>query len=70
MTDEGRRKLDELRIQQGLDPGEPWGGRSPRVLTRAHQEIRLSLRDDDVNAFSPEEDARLEEQCRRHFHGS
>jgi len=60
--------LDRLRVDQGLDPRLPWGGRSPRVLTKAYEQFRLSLRDDDVNTDF--DDALLEEQYMRHRDGS
>ncbi len=41
LTPEGRAALDELRIKQGLDPELPWGGRSPRELTRAAKLFKL-----------------------------
>ncbi len=40
MTDAGRARLDALRVQ-ALDPRLPWGGRSPRVLTRAYKKFTL-----------------------------
>ena len=41
MTRAGVAALDKARVKQGLDPTQPWGGRSPRVLTRAY--IRFTL---------------------------
>jgi len=70
ITPKGRAVLDELRVKQGLDPKLPWGGRSPRALTQAAISFNLESLDDDVNGFSPEEDARIEEQYRRFRHGS
>ena len=71
MTEAGRRKLDELRKDQ-IDPQQqlllPWGGRSPRALTRAAKLFNLESQDDDANATA--EDLRIEEQCRRHQYGS
>ena len=69
MTPKGHQLLDELRIEQGLDPSLPWGGRSPRCLTRGH-ELRI-LSDDaaPLDEFLGDEEL-IEEQCRRHFHGS
>ncbi len=72
MTGAGRKKLDKLRQELGqLElPLEPWGGRSPRCLTRAYEKFTLEAQDDDVTAFSLEESDRLDQMCRRHFHGS
>jgi len=42
LTRAGVVLLDELRMKQGLDPKKPWGGRSPRVLTKAY--IKFTLR--------------------------
>ncbi len=61
LTPAGRARLDELRVSQGLDPSLPWGGRSPRVLTRAYE--RFTLRGE--TAPSGEEDALIDEQYRR-----
>ncbi len=67
LTPTGRAVLDGLRVSQGLDPELPWGGRSPRVLTRAYE--RFTLR--DVAARPDEFDEELiDEQHRRHFFGS
>jgi len=41
MTAAGRRALDELRIDEGLDPELPWGGRSPRSLIQADLDKRI-----------------------------
>jgi len=41
LTRAGVVKLDELRVKQGLDPKMPWGGRSPRVLTKAYKRFSL-----------------------------
>jgi len=60
MTPEGRAALDELRQEAGLDESLPWGGRSPRALTRAHKIYILRH-----EASPPEEDAMLEDQYRR-----
>jgi len=70
MTPEGRAVLDKLRVSQGLDPSLPWGGRSPRELTRVALGVNLKPLGDDATDFSPEEDARIEEQYRRFNHGS
>ena len=43
LTPDGEKMLDELRVKQGLDPKFPWGGRSPRVLTRAYKRFTLGL---------------------------
>ncbi len=68
MTRAGQVALDLLRIE---DPQRelPWGGRSPRALTDAFK--RFSLRhEDDQGEPTDVSDAMIEEQCRRHFHGS
>ncbi len=53
MTQAGREALDWFRRLDGyVDGGQlelPWGGRSPRVLTRGYQRFRLEPRGDDVN---------------------
>ena len=60
ITLEGRQLLDQLRRDAGLDSSLPWGGRSPRVLTRGHN--LFSLRRE---AAPLDEDGRLDEQYRR-----
>jgi len=50
MTPAGRRILDELRQEVRVEY-LPWGGRSPRVLTRAYKRFTLSQRDDDSMEF-------------------
>jgi len=62
MSPRGRAVLDELRVKQGLDSKLPWGGRSPRVLTRAYKRFILEPRGDDANLG---EDAMIDEQYRR-----
>jgi len=64
MTPQGRAKLDELKVSQGLDPQLPWGGRSPRVLTEAYQKYTLRH-----EAAPLDEDAAVEEQYRRFQYG-
>ena len=44
---------------------EPWDGRNPRDLTRAAESFRLGHEGTSLTA----EDARIDEQCRRHQHG-
>ncbi len=69
MTDAGRRKLDEMR-QAKPDPRQlklPWGGRSPRALTRAANDPRFRLETSSIDEVG---DRLIDEQCRRHFHGS
>ena len=61
VTAAGRAVLDELRVEQGLDPKLPWGGRSPRVLTEAYERFTLKA-GDDANASW---DALIDEQYRR-----
>ncbi len=70
ITPAGRRILDFLRR---VDPTPeqlelPWGGRSPRELTRAAQAFNFQSLDDDATASA--DDLMLDEQCRRHLHGS
>ena len=70
MTPAGRKLLDELR-QAEADPLQlslPWGGRSPRVLTRSYQRFTLEAQDDDANGFF--DDEVLDDQYRRFNHGS
>jgi len=66
ITAAGRALLDKLRIRQGLDSKLPWGGRSPRGLTRAALERKLRLEAAPLD----EADARIDEQYRRFTHGS
>ncbi len=63
MSKRGREVLDELRVSQGLDPDLPWGGRSPRVLTRAYREFSLEPRGDDAGPDFDEEV--IDDQYRR-----
>ena len=51
ITSRGRARLDELRIQQGLDVELPWGGRDPRVLTRGYLMLALTQRAAPLNRF-------------------
>ena len=60
--------LDSLRVEQGLDPDLPWGGRSPRHLTDAY--IRFSLTHEAATLDEFFDDAVIDEQCRRHQYGS
>jgi len=69
MTPEGRARLDELRQEQGLDPMLPWGGRSPRVLTRSYQEFTLKAQAAGGNGWGHLSDEELEEQYRRFRYG-
>ncbi len=71
MTEAGRLALDGYR-QLELDGQEqdsrvPWGGRSPRALTKAHEQFRLRPRGEDAHP-SPE-DIHLDEQSRRDQYG-
>ncbi len=68
MTLAGRIALDELRRLQGLDDKLPWGGRSPRALTRAYEAFRLEPRGDDAEPIFDEEVT--EEQYRRFKYGA
>ncbi len=47
---------------QGIDP---WDGQNPRDLTESAIRFRLAQEGASLNA----DDARIEEQCRRHLHG-
>jgi len=69
MTRAGRAALDDLR-KEALDPSLPWGGRSPRALTRAHQ--RFTLRDETapIDELGDPDDAMIDEQYRRFLYGS
>ena len=62
MSRAGREKLDRLRQEAGLDPRLPWGGRSPRVLTQAHQRFTLRQETAPVDELS---DVELENQYQR-----
>ena len=44
---------------------EPWDGQSPRELTECRK--AFSLRHEGASLQA--EDARIDEQCQRHFHG-
>ena len=71
MTPQGRAMLDGLRLEQGLDPDLPWGGRSPRVLTRAYKEFSLRHETSSVGEEpSRDGDQLIDEQYRRFIHGS
>ncbi len=66
----GRSVLDRLRVEQGLDPELPWGGRTPRVLTQAHIRFNLvpegaSLNEDSMWLTNEKTD----EQAWRAFNG-
>ncbi len=63
MTSAGRRALDGLRLSQGLDESLPWGGRSPRDLTRAAERFRFKPLGDDAEPFF--DDELVDEQYRR-----
>jgi len=76
LTDAGRRMLqlgetaDMFEDLKRRDPSAaqgnvPWDGQSPRDLTK----VAISLILDHEGASLMREDARLEEQCRRHQHG-
>ncbi len=64
MTPEGYEQLEMFRMEEP-DKSLPWDGRSPRTLTRAYEAFRLHQRGASLNA----EDARIDEQCRRHQYG-
>jgi hypothetical protein len=68
LTPEGRTVLDKLRVSQGLDPELPWGGRSPRVLTRAHDLFSLTHEASSLDEFFDEDV--IDEQHRRWYNGS
>jgi len=66
LTAAGRRWLDDQRVADP-DPRQlelPWGGRSPRALTKAAQAFRLSL-----EAATLDEDAMIDQQYQRFLHG-
>ncbi len=67
MTAAGRLFLDACRIGQ-LDLSLPWGGRSPRVLTKAYEEYTLRCVATPLDEWLDDEE--LDEQCRRHHYGS
>jgi len=39
------------QLELGLWPGEPWNGRSPRVLTRGHLALIFNARAAEARAF-------------------
>ena len=55
MTPAGRAYLDAMRLGQVPESRLPWGGRSPRVLTKAYK--RFSLRQEAL----PLDESREEE---------
>ena len=61
MTRAGREELDRYR-QLDLDDKQPWGGRSPRALTKAFR--RFSLRQEAL-PLDELGDEELDEQYRR-----
>ena len=66
ITEAGRELLREGRLADSKDPAQlelPWGGRSPRDLTRAAKRFRLKSRDDDVHTDFQE--GLTDEQYRR-----
>ena len=70
MTEAGRRQLDMFRQEQGLDESLPWGGRSPRSLTRvamgltrAGEGVSFTLLGDD--AYLDFDEEVLNDQYRR-----
>ncbi len=68
MTSKGLAVLDKLRLKQGLQLELPWGGRSPRVLTRAWERFRFVRETATLDEW-PCEDV-VEEQYRRFQNGS
>ncbi len=67
ITSYGRKMLEFLRVLEA-GPREPWGGRSPRSLTRGSQIDIFESQDDDVKAIF--DDQVVEDQERRFFNGS
>jgi len=76
LTAAGRRLLthgktrdlfEELirRDPTALQGNVPWDGRSPRGLTRSAESFSLGHEGASLN----EEDAQIDEQCRRHQYG-
>jgi len=66
MTPAGRQHLDQLRLEDAIDPKDrrPWNGRSPRMLTRAHEMFSFVAVGGDAEPIFDEEV--LEEQFLRH----
>jgi len=64
MTAAGRKLLELARIADPR-PDEPWGGRSPRTLTKAFKRFSFSL-----EAATLDEDAMIDQQYQRFLHGS
>ncbi len=65
LTTSGRMALDDLRSAEGLDPKLPWGGRSPRALTSAHERFRLKREKTTVNEGAEWDEAVVDQQYRR-----
>ncbi len=71
MTSAGIELLDALRCIDPPDSDQlelPWGGRSPRVLTEAWKRFKFVRETATLDEWPAE--SVIEEQCRRHFHGS
>ena len=63
----GRRRLEAFRKAEEIGQLElPWGGKSPRDLTRSAIAFRFRLE----AATLDEEDAKIDEQYRRFSHGT
>ncbi len=67
MTAAGRERLDELRIEAGLDQDQPWGGRSPRALIQEGIDKRIESVSLGRVAATPDDlgDELIDEQHRR-----
>ena len=67
LTVAGRRRLEDYRKAEELGQlSLPWGGQSPRDLTK----IAMLLNSRREAATLSEEDARIDEMYRRFTHGS
>ncbi len=69
MTPEGRAVLDALR-QEVPVKYLPWGGRSPRVLTKAYQRFTLRDATATIEEIGDWDEELIEEQNRRFLNGS
>jgi len=61
----GMIELARLR-EKDLDPSLPWGGRSPRTLTRAWEKFTFRPATTELNPDAWDEEV-IEEQYRRHL---
>ncbi len=65
MTKAGRRELEGLRVADPLQLELPWGGRSPRTLTKAYDRFTLRRKTSTVEEVDDLDEERIDEQYRR-----